>query len=504
MKIKFEKSLLQKGTVLVIAFVIMGVLLILGVYFLSFSLTESKISQSQTKSIQTYYLAEAGINKAIWKLKNDDEATAIDGDVPWATCFVTTTAECGDCLGWSATFSTSTDGLVPNSSVTVAIKNSTSTCARGRITATSTLTLPGGKTAQRVIETMVFKSLDSPTQDAAVFSGGTSENVDVDNSKIKVYGNLFCNHNLDIDDDSIVEIYRSAATSTDGKALTVGNLLGSDEIATSVAKCAKNMCETTSTCACTNPDEFQECTTSQCRPQPISTPIVDFDSPTSTSFKERASSTEAAGDCQVFCKKEGQATTTCSTECLFEDPDDFEDLLWQVREGGILTLGTTATPTITYVTGPIDLKGGRHLVVNGALVADGTINIGESYKWTRGDQKDEGNSQLTINRPTATTTSGLLTKAKINFGQYSSLTPTTITGVICANDEIRLVSLPESFTVTGGIIGRKLAFTSVLQWFTFVLDNEVIRYGLGYKIDNQIITPAYSPIVTVEHWEETY
>lgn len=505
-QIKFKKDILQKGTVLIVAFIIMGVLMLLGVYFLSFTLTESRIARSQTMATQAYYIVEAGINKAIWKLRYDD--TEADGDVPWETCFVTTTVACGDCLGWSATFTTSMGELIADSSVVVGIQNSTSSCARGKITATSTIAISGGKTAQRVVETTVFKSLDSPTQNAAVFSGGASENIDVNNSKVRVYGNFFVNHNLNIDNDSIVEIYRSTATSTDGKALVVGNLLGDDQIATSVAKCAKNICNTTSTCACIDPDEFQECTETQCRPQPISTPVVDFDSATSTSFKERASSAEAAGDCQVFCKKEGQATTTCSTKCLFEDSDDFEDLLWEVRQGGTLTLGTAATPTITYVAGQVELRGGRRLVVNGALVADRTIDIGERYKWTRGGQKDEGYSQITINRPTATTTSGLLTKAKINFGQYSSIIDSTITGVIYANDETRLISLPKSFIVTGGIIGRKLAFTSVLEWFTFILDNEIVWYGLGYKmiIDGTptSITPTYSPIVTVEHWEETY
>lgn len=504
LKLKFWEEIYnqKKGTAIIIAFIIMGVLIISGLYFLSFTLTEGRIARSQTKSTQTYYLAEAGINKAIWKLKYDEFATSTDGDAPWATCFVTSTAPCGNCLGWSATFSTSTNSLVPNSNITVTIQNSTSTCAKGRIIATSTITLSGGKTAQRVIETTVFKALAGPTEGAAVFSGGASENIDINFSKIKVYGNLFSNNNLNISWWSTVEVY--ATSSGEGKVLAINNYNQSwTSSVTSTAICAKNICNTTTTCGCTDTDKFEECETGSCPPWSISTPLVDFDSATSTSFKTRAQAFENAGNCQVFCKKAGQATTTCSTKCVFT-ATEFDDLLWEVREDGTLTLGTSAIPTITYVTGQVELKGGRHLVVNGALVADGTIDIGTKSKWTKGSEKDEGYSSITVNRPTATTTSGILTKVKINIGLYSSVTETIITGVIYANDEISLVSLSNSFTVRGGIIGRKLSFVSVWQWFNFILDNEIILYGLGYKIDGTTINPVYSPIVTVEHWEETY
>jgi len=69
MKIFKEKR--KKGVILIVAFLTLGILLLLGVYFLSFTLTDSRISKSQVSATQTYYLAEAGVNEAIWKLKND-------------------------------------------------------------------------------------------------------------------------------------------------------------------------------------------------------------------------------------------------------------------------------------------------------------------------------------------------------------------------------------------------------------------------------------------------
>lgn len=487
LQIKFEigKDLSKKGTILIIAFLTLGILLLLGVYFISFTLTESRIAKSQTVGTQAYYIAEAGIHQAIWKLKNDDI---------WKECFATSTAKC-DCKYWKASFSTSTDTLLPNSSVSVTIKNLE--CARGRIVATSTIVLLGGKMAQRVVETVVFKSLASPTEDAAVFSGGASENIDIKFSKIRVYGNLFSNHNLDIKGESIVEVY--ATSSAEGKILAVGNFTTStDSTVSSIAICAKDTCQTTSTCACSS-EEFERCEENRCPPLKLSMPLVDFDSAATSSFKSRAQQAEDNDDCSILCEKQGQSPYECSTECVFSE-DVFNDLLWEVGEGGALILNITASPGIVYVEGRIEVRGGRHLVVNGALLADRTIDIGARYKW----KGDEGKSQITINQPTTTTASGLLTKAKINFGSYSSLTTTTITGVVYANDEVRMVSLPEGFILTGGIIARKLSFTSVWQWFDFILNNEIIRYGLGYKIDTYSVNPTYSPIITIEHWEEAY
>lgn len=487
----------EKGMVIIIVSLTLGILLLLAAYFLSFTLTESRISKSQEVATKTYYLAEAGINEAIWKLKYDDL---------WATCFATTTPACTNCSTWSATFVKNTDVLVSNSTTIVTIQNSE--CGRGRITATSTIALPEGKTAQRVVKTTAYKSLASPTEGAAVFSGGASENIEIKFSKIRVYGNLFSNHNLNIKWLSTVEV--NATGTAKGKILAEYNYDDGGSTVSAYAICAKNICSTTSTCECADPEEaekFQECTATplpgRCPPKPLATPAVDFDSEALTSFKERALSAEVAGDCQNLCNG-----TTCycngnpclgNNKCVLDD-DDFEDLLWAAGEGGTLTLGTDALPTITYVEGLIELRGGRHLVVNGALVADDNITIGNRYKW----KEDQGFSQITINRPTATTASGLLTKRKIDFSLYSSFTTTTITGVVYANDEISLTSMPESFTIKGGIIGRKLRFTSVWQWFNFILDDEIVLYGLGYMIDDTPIVPEYSPIITVEHWEEAY
>lgn len=63
----------EKGIIILVSFLSMGVLSLLAVHFLSFTLTESDMSQSELVSNKAYYLAEAGINDGVWQLNNDFE-----------------------------------------------------------------------------------------------------------------------------------------------------------------------------------------------------------------------------------------------------------------------------------------------------------------------------------------------------------------------------------------------------------------------------------------------
>ena len=478
-----KKEIKQKGAVIIITFLVLITLSVLGAYFLNFSLTESKTSRSQKIGKQTYYLAEAGINEAIWKLKNDN--TLADGDSAWADDFV----DCSQNPGgggeyWSDQFT----HYFSEGSYTVSIQNFD--CGRGEIISTSSIDLPEGGTAQRMVKTTVFKSLESPIGKNAIFTGGASQNIDIHFSKLRIYdGDLFGNHNLNVKYWSKLEVYDNLETEDilEGRVLAGGNIvqtMGSS--VTAEAICAKNTCS--ENCEGYDPE------IPGCEPDSLPLPLVNFDSEDPNSFKSRAQALEDSAQCSVLC--EG---ILCDNKCVYTS-SEFEDLLWDVGEGGTLTLNGT----ITYVTGDVELRGGRHLVVNGILVVDGNVKIGERYSWTRQGQKDEGFSQIVVNRPGADLPSGLLTKRKIDFGLYSSFQSTTIEGLIYANDEMTMISMPWNFDVIGGIIVRKLSLTSVLQWLDIYLDEEIILYGLGYKIDGETIVPMFSPVITVDHWEEVY
>jgi len=479
----------QKGVIIIIVSLALAILLLMGSYLLSFTIAESKISKSQTISIKTYYLAEAGVHEAIWKLKNDPV---------WQENFENEP----DCHNWQSSF---VRNYLPNTTTTITIQNVQ--CAKGEIIATSTVSLAAGKIAQRVVKVKVLKALGSLTEDSPIISGSPSGETTIQASIMNVYdGNIFINNNFNIKLWSEVSVYDNAGTpdTLEGKVLVVNNnnlswnsTLNADSI------CAKNICHTTSTCECQDFEKFEQCTIESCPPQALATPTIDFDSDNPSSYKNKANQAQQQGQCSIVGKNSGETVVVTSHNCLFSE-DEFADLLWQVGEGGKLVLEhqTNGLAVSTYyVEGGINLKGGRHLEIDGVLVADKTINIGEKYKWGG----DHGFNQITISDPGYGFPSGLLTKGKMNFGMHSSFGDTNITGLIYSQDEMRLTSLPHTFNVVGGIVARKFSLVSAWNSLNIYLDNDIIIEGVWGGLKPPAgEKPPYAPVVTVEHWEESY
>ncbi len=63
----------ERGVALVTALLIMGILLLLGTAFLTISSTETQIAINERNAVQAFFLAEAGVNKAISQLNADSE-----------------------------------------------------------------------------------------------------------------------------------------------------------------------------------------------------------------------------------------------------------------------------------------------------------------------------------------------------------------------------------------------------------------------------------------------
>ncbi len=197
-----------RGFVLLVTFFVILLLLFIGVYFLTLMLTESRIAQSQASSIQAYYLAEAGINDALWKLKNDST---------WTNNFESDPA-------WQATLSRSGE-LFIDGSYQVQIQNSD--LANAGITSTSALMTQSGNNAQRVVKISAFKALNpSPIGDAAIFSDenmsfwGTQASIG--GSAGGIDGSLFTNNNIQLDffSDITVENKASAVEQIDVEPLS--------------------------------------------------------------------------------------------------------------------------------------------------------------------------------------------------------------------------------------------------------------------------------------------
>lgn len=444
----------NKSFISIATLIVATILLLLATYFLNFILSELKIAQSHTWASQTYYLAEAGINEAIWKLKYDDKDVNEDGDKAWAEEFV----EEPGCENFSDTIEKNTNNLIPNSSYTITIHNTS--CARGEIIVTAYINLPNGARTRRVVKTKVFKPLNpSPTRNSAVFSGGETESISFLAGYMNIYnGNIFSNYNITLDLVSTLRAYDNPETKDieEGKVAAVNNINKSLlSTIVSTGRCARNVCSPSQACIDAGIN---------CPPQPISMPMIDFDSSDPDSYKSRAA---AAGTLYTA--------------------QQFEDLLWKNPN---LTLNNP----VTYVTGSITLKGNQRLTVNGVLVADGTISIGEELCWFKSlFQSRCGNSRITVNHPEGIA-SGLLTKSKIEVGLYADRID--VNGLLYAGDEFSLVSLPDSFNIVGGLIARKMTLVSIWQALNITLNDERIREAIGY--------PKYSPVIKIEHWEELY
>ena len=485
LKLKFLEGTFNikrnRGTVIVIGLLAMFILLLLGIYFLSFTETEFKIFKSQTHSIQTYYLSEAGVNDAIWRIKNNDD---------WKECFTSSTASC-DCENWSTSTVEDTSSLLEGSSYKISIENSS--CARGEITIIATSSFGGG-TSRRVVKTKVFQPLASLTEDSAMFSGSPSGEVNIDSSEIDIYsGNFFSNNNINVKNNSTVNIYNDPDTTTqEGLGLAVRNINITNSTLNSSSTCAKNTCEE-------NCPDYTSTTTS-CPPSSVDVPAVDFDSTSSSSYKSKAQTAQDNGQCRVLCNGD-----VCSNNCIFSE-DDFSDLLLKVGKGGTLKLDYLSNGSATstyYVEGTVTLKGERKLDIDGILVADDDVNIGESLCWN----SDCGFDGLTVTDPGKGIPSGILTKGEINFGAYSSLATTSVEGLLYSLGKMNLTSIPNTFKVKGGIISSKFSLSSLLSPLEFYLDNDIIREGIwgGSLPPPEDKGPAYySPVVTIEHWEEVY
>ncbi len=195
-------------------------------------------------------------------------------------------------------------------------------------------------------------------------------------------------------------------------------------------------------------------------PAAIAMPAIDFDSADASSYKNRA-------------------------DVIYSE-SEFENLLWSNPN---LTLNG-----ITYVTGSVKLRGDTHLTINGVLVTDSTIEIGKTFCWFRpGYGTRCGNSSVTVNR-TPGQPAGLLTKSKFEVEVF--VDDISITGLLYALGDIKLTSLGGAFTITGGIIGQKLTTVSVWSTITIAFDENTVAETTGEAL--------FSPVVTIEHWEEEY
>ncbi len=177
----------RKGAALVMTMMVISALLFMALYFLNFSTTEKKITNIQTKGVDAYYLAEAGINEMVWLIQNDATYKNNFETIPdWTTSF-TRNAPFGNA----------------NESYTVTITNFG--LAQGEIISIGAITNPDGTVTKRTVKTSVYRALGDPDIDNnAMYANG---NINITGSIVNFYnGGAHSNNNFVIGGNSQVYI----------------------------------------------------------------------------------------------------------------------------------------------------------------------------------------------------------------------------------------------------------------------------------------------------------
>ena len=451
--VTFKKN---KASVLLLTLLTLSIMLFLGIYLLSFTLSGVKMAESQKYGAQAYYLAEAGVQEAIFKLKKDPV---------WKNAFETLPSPSDpQCSQWSISPYQRNGGLLSNGSYEITINNLG--CAKAEIISKATINISNTKKAQRIIKVKVSKALGNPLAQYGLFTGGASGDVQITLANpVRIHnGNMMVENNLQVRVFSHLYV--------DEKALIGNNVTvdGSSQLV-STSTCAKNRCDS-------------KCVASEeCPPTEISMPALDFDSNVSTSFLSRAKTS----DC-TSVRSDGK------TNCVFTT-SEFETMLWNHYPDIYF-----ATNTVVYVQGDINIRAGQNVVAAGALVSDRDINVGKNNCWysTQWPYLRCGFSTVTILRPDNDFPSGLFAKRKFNMGGFFGIGTKGLflKGLLYSGDEMNLSSLSGPITIYGGIIARKIDMSSIWQNFDIYLEPDVIIDTLGPS--------SYSPVIIIDYWEEEY
>lgn len=412
MRIHFNK----KGSSLIVVILLMGLLLSLSLYYLTFSSSEKGISDSQFKGLETYHLAEAGIEEMIWRLKNNET---------YKNNFETDP-------NWNISFSRSEPFGSGNGSYEVFLENTG--LAQGNIISTGTIPTLSGSLSQRVVKTSVYKAIASSSNvsDMGILTGYDIEiflsDVNISSSSIHA------NHDVTVSgigtDFNVA--YDLISVNDYDKSFFADVNVGGEII-------DKNHIPP---------------------PEEIEMPSVSFDdSEDPNSYKARADIIYSEGD--------------------------FEDLI-DDADGGTLILDSD----ITYVEKDVKFNKNIEVIINGLLVVDGDIILGENCGFLSccGNYTD-----LTVNHE-AGKPSGLIANGDIQFNYCTKASE--INGILYATKDFNFNDFSENVVINGGVFAREFKAFSVWQDLTINYNN--------VNVNDSLENTEFSPVVSVEHWEEEY
>jgi hypothetical protein len=177
----------QNGSAIILAMMIISILLFMSIFFLNLALTERKIARSHAHAQRTYYLAESGVNEAIWRIKNDpDFRLSFLYDGAWAT---------------------STTRLAPfgNTQESYTVEYQNDSPAHSVILSTGHLDLGNGMIVQRKIRTFIYQAVgETGIEDNGGYADG---NIDISSSVVNFNdGSAHSNNNFIINTNSTVNV----------------------------------------------------------------------------------------------------------------------------------------------------------------------------------------------------------------------------------------------------------------------------------------------------------
>jgi len=409
----------NKGIALLLSIMFMTMILFMAIYFLNFSLTEDKISHSQSLGAKTYYLAEAGIAEMIWRLKNNQTYKEnFETNPTWTQNLV------------------HNDPFGPGSgSYSVTITNTD--LARGKIEATGSINI-GNSISQRIVKTYVYRALETTEIDISTSTTLSDNQTIFLLSRVNVLdGSIHSNSNVSVFRYTINVDYDLKARDEFFKTpLSNVNVGG-------------NIYD--------NSGSYPP------RPNTVAMPPVSFDTDGDPdSLKARAD--------VIYTEETFQTLIDSSPNPLILNDD------------------------ITYVTGDVVFEGDPDVIINGLLVADGSITIGKvRWFWIFPYCKDGEHTYITINHASGTP-SGLISKNNINF--EFCVSDTDINGILYAAITTSISDFEGDIDIVGAIIARNIYIMGIRSTINITYDGNFLLDTLG--------ATEFSPIITVEHWEEEY
>lgn len=184
-----HKKIKQNGSVLILVMIVTSALVLLMNYFFDFIISERKIAISQSLATRAYYLTEAGVQEAIWKINHD---------AAWNDSFKTDPT-------WQATIERE-DVFLTDQSYAVSVANAVA--GEAIIHATGTIAA-GPQIARRVVKTTVFQAQgETATSSIGVF---TNNNFTLSGANLTINdGAVFSNNQINLDFFSTLNVDKKA------------------------------------------------------------------------------------------------------------------------------------------------------------------------------------------------------------------------------------------------------------------------------------------------------